>query len=248
MEEMNTPTTPEEKPSEPTVTKMEGPLVTGPPAIVVAPADESRALNAFENAASFATGQRIARALAESTLVPAEYRQNIPNILIAIELANRIGASVFMVMQSLDIVHGRPSWRASFLIATVNACGRFTPMRFRWSGTEGSETWGCRAVAKDRATGEECLGSLITMALAKAEGWSSKNGSKWKTMPEQMLMYRAAAFWTRVYAPELSLGMQTAEEIRDVDGPVAEQKTKALEQELLDESKSKREREPGEEG
>ncbi len=119
-------------------------------------------------------------------------------------------------MQNIDIIHGRPSWRATFLIATVNACGRFSPLRFRFQGTEGKSDWGCRAVAKDRETGEECVGTLITIALASAEGWTSKNGSKWKTMPEQMLCYRAAAFWTRVYAPELSLGMQTGDEVQDI--------------------------------
>jgi hypothetical protein len=54
--------------------------------------------------------------------------------------------------------------------------------------------------------------------MAKAEGWTKKNGSKWLTMPEQMFMYRAGAFWSRVYAPELSLGMSTAEEIIDTVG------------------------------
>jgi hypothetical protein len=150
--------------------------------------------------------------------MPRDYQSNIPNTLIAIELASRIGCSVLMVAQNLDIIHGRPSWRATFLIATVNACGRFTPLRFRWQGEEGTLTWGCRAVAKDRATGEECIGTLITLGLAKAEGWSSKNGSKWATMPEQMLCYRAAAFWTRIYAPELSLGMSTNDEVIDTYG------------------------------
>ncbi len=100
----------------------------------------------------------------------------------------------------------------------MNACGRFTPLRFRWQGTEGKSDWGCRAVAKDRSTGEECIGTLITMKLANEEGWTKKNGSKWLTMPEQMLCYRAAAFWTRIYAPELSLGMHTSDETIDVYG------------------------------
>ncbi len=180
--------------------------------------DPSRALNAFSSAANFAVAQRIASALSVSTIIPKEYRDNIPNCLIAIEIAARIGASVFMVMQNLDIIHGRPSWRATFLIATVNASKRFTPLRFRWEGKAGTETWGCRAVAKDLENGEECIGSLITIGTARAEGWSTKPGSKWLTIPEQMLMYRAAAFWTRVYAPELSLGMQTADEVIDTTG------------------------------
>lgn len=191
-------------------------LVAG--AMIHAPSDA--AINVFADQGAFESGQRMAKALASSTLVPKEYQGNVPNVLIALEAASRIGASVFAVMQNLDIIHGRPSWRATFLIATVNACGRFSPLRFRFQGAEGTEAWGCRAVARDRESGEECIGSLITVGLAKSEGWTSKNGSKWKTMPEQMLCYRAAAFWTRVYAPELSLGMQTAEEVADVHGVV----------------------------
>jgi len=184
---------------------------------LAAPPASSRAISAFSGDAAYTAALRGAKALAASTLVPVAYQNNPPNCMIAMELASRIGASVFAVMQSLDIIHGRPAWRATFLIATVNTGGRFTPLRFRWQGKEGTEAWGCRAVAKDRESGEECLGSLITIGLAAREGWTKKQGSKWLTMPEQMLMYRAAAFWTRVYAPELSLGMHTAEELRDSD-------------------------------
>lgn len=196
----------------------ENPQALAPVSVIapIAEKDDTRSINAFSNEANFATAQRMAKALAASTLVPAEYRNNIPNVVIAMELAARIGASPFAVMQNIDIIHGRPSWRATFLIATVNACGRFTPLRFRFQGQEGSKSWGCRAYAKDRENGEECIGSLITIALAHSEGWISKKGSKWQSMPEQMLMYRAAAFWTRVYAPELSLGMHTRDELEDI--------------------------------
>ena len=166
---------------------------------------------------AFALAQRQAKLLAASELMPAAYRSNIPNCVVALELANRIGASPLMVAQNLDVIHGRPSWRASFLIATVNASKRFSPLRYRFTGSQASgDEWGCRAVAADRESGEECVGPLITIGLARAEGWASKSGSKWKTMPELMLMYRAAAFWSRVYAPELSLGIQTAEESEDI--------------------------------
>lgn len=174
-------------------------------------------MNAIEKSAeSFELAQREARATAASDLVPEQYRNNVPNVLIAMEVANRIGASVLSVMQSLYIVKGKPSFSSSFLIATVNASGRFTPIRYRWEGTQGKDDWGCRAYAEDRESGEECVGALINWKMVKAEGWNSKNGSKWQTMPEQMFMYRAAAFWQRAFCPELSLGMHTREEIQDV--------------------------------
>jgi hypothetical protein len=161
---------------------------------------------------------RMAKALAASTLAPKEYRNNIPNVLIAMELASRTGASVMAVMQSLDVIHGRPSWRSTFLIGTVNVSGRFTPLRFVKFGKEGTDTWGMRAVAKDKDTGEACEGPLVTIAHAKAEGWYAREGSKWKTLPELMLHYRSAAFWTRIYCPELMLGMQTDQEVIDTTG------------------------------
>jgi hypothetical protein len=165
----------------------------------------------------------MAKALASSTLVPDVYRgeANLGNCIIALELSQRIGASVMAVMQSMVPIHGKPTWSASFLIATVNSCGRFSPMRFRWVGKEGTDEWGCRAFAVERESNLELVGALVTIAMAKVEGWYGKSGSKWKTMPEQMLQYRAGAFWCRTYAPEIALGMHTSEEVQDT--PVAQQ-------------------------
>lgn len=169
---------------------------------------------------SFALAVKQARALTASSLVPEAYRgeQNLGNAMIALEVANRIGASPIMVMQNLYVVHGRPSWSSTFLIATVNACGRFTPLRFEVSGDDPeAASYRVRAVAKDKESGELCEGPWITWKMVDAEGWSKKSGSKWKTIPALMFNYRAAAFWSRLYAPELSLGIHTAEEVQDID-------------------------------
>lgn len=189
--------------------------ITTPTVIAKAkPPEKSEAEQAFELV------QRQARALASSTLVPNEYRgdRNLGNVIVAINLAKRIGCDPFMVMQNVDIIHGRPGMRAKFLIACVNATKRFTPIRFRWEGEpmKGCPGSSCRAVAKDREDGEECVGPAITWMMAQKEGWVSKKGSKWQTMPELMFCYRAAAFWQRLYAPELSMGIQTREEVEDM--------------------------------
>lgn len=167
---------------------------------------------------AFALTVRQAKALAASELVPKSYQGEggLANVMVALEIAQRIGASPLSVMQSLHIIQGRPSWSASFLIATVNACGRFTPLRFETEGDDPTDkAYRVRAHAKDKDTGEVCAGPWIAWKMVDAEGWSKKSGSKWITMPGLMFMYRAAAFWTRVYAPELSLGIHTAEEVQD---------------------------------
>jgi len=65
-------------------------------------------------------------------------------------------------------------------------------------------------------------GTEITMQMAHDEGWITKNGSKWRTMPEQMLKYRSAAFFARTECPEVLMGFQTADETQDVNGPADE--------------------------
>jgi hypothetical protein len=160
---------------------------------------------------SFELAQRQAKALSASDLVPQQYKGNVANTLVALEIANRIGASPLMVMQNLNIIHGRPSWGSSFIIAAINGSGKFTALRF-----VGDLSKGIKAVCQEKATGELLEGPTVTMEMAKAEGWLDKAGSKWKTMPELMMRYRAAAFFGRLYAPEITMGMHSTEEVVDI--------------------------------
>ena len=164
-----------------------------------------------------------AQAYASSSMVPEQFRNNPANCMIAIEMAYRINASIFATMQSLAIVKGKPSFSAQFLIGCFNTSGKYSPLRFEWLGGPNDEEWGCRACAKDLRTGETLYGAWVTKEMAMKEGWWSKKDSKgneisqWQTMPEQMFRYRAATFLIRAYAPEISLGMQTADELQDIN-------------------------------
>ena len=165
--------------------------------------------------ASFEMLQRQAKMFSTSTLVPKEFQANMANCAIGINIAKRLGADPFMVLQNIDIIHGRPSFRATFLIAMVNASGRFHPLQFDMQGMEGKPDRACIAWTYAKTDGAKLEGPKITLEMAKAEGWSTKNGNKWLTMPELMLRYRAAAFFARLYAPDITLGMMTTEEAID---------------------------------
>ena len=179
----------------------------------------------FANSESYALAKRVGTMYSESTIVPEAYRKNIANCMIANDIANRLGMPAIMVMQNLHIVMGRPSWSSPFLIAMTNNSRRFTPLRFKFVGEEGKDSFGCECYATDKESGEVLVGSPVTIGMAKAEGWYTKNGSKWPTMPKQMLMYRSAAFFVRMYAPDLSCGLHTVEEESDIiDGEVVTQK------------------------
>jgi len=165
---------------------------------------------------NFDTGQRMAKLLTSSDLVPAQFRGNLANAFIALEMAQRTGSSPLAVMQNLHIIHGRPSWSAQFIIAALNSCGRFSPLRFSLTG-EGSDRQAI-AWAVERESGERLDGPPVSIAMAKAEGWLSKAGSKWLTMPELMLRYRAATFFGRLYAPDILMGMRSTDELLDTGG------------------------------
>ena len=180
-------------------------------------------LQVFSGLAAFDAAQRMARALCSSTLVPREYQgqQGLANSLIALEIAGRMRLSPLVVMQNMTPIHGRPTWSSKFLIATVNASGRFSPLRFVFDNPQTPTR--CHAVATDKATAEVLEGETITLELARKEGWWSRKDrqgnetSKWQTMTGQMLRYRAAAWWANVYCPEIALGLITQEEALDIE-------------------------------
>ena len=184
---------------------------------------EPLAMTVAEQTSAFELAQRRASAYASSMLVPANFRgaERVGDCLIALEIANRLNASPLAVMQSMYIVSGRPAWSSQFNISMVNQCKRFTGLRFQMVGEGGKPSYGCLAWTTDAQTGDRVEGTAVTLEMAEREGWSTKSGSKWKTMPDQMLKYRAAAFFARLYCPEVLLGILSQDEALDIQ-PVKE--------------------------
>lgn len=158
---------------------------------------------------------QMAQMLSESDIIPQAYRQRPGNCVIAIDVASRMGIPLLMVMQNIHVIQGKPTWSGSACKAMVDGCGRFKNSRYEFTGREGADDYGCRLVAERVSTGETVRGELITIATAKKEGWYSRNGSKWQSMPGQMLRYRAAAFFARAECSEFMMGLQTTDEVAD---------------------------------
>ena len=153
----------------------------------------------------------MAKSLAQSKLVPTTYQgqEGLPNCLVALEMANRMNISPLVVMQNMNVIHGKPSWSAQFVIATITGCGRFEDFDYEEKGTKAIR---CKAIRKK--DGKEVFGAWVTMEMAQKEGWT--RNSKWSTMPQLMLRYRAATFFGRQYVADLLLGIQTEDEIVDI--------------------------------
>lgn len=181
-------------------------------------------LPGFQSAEGFELLQRQANMFSKSTLVPTQFQgeQNIGNAVIALEMAQRMNASPLMVMQNLYIVYGNPCWSSKFMIGTFNKCGRFDVIKYKKTGVPGTDSQGVIAYTREKSSGDVICGPEVTIGIAKQEGWYDKKGSKWKTIPELMLEYRAATWLIRTTAPELSMGLQTSDEIIDVEGKVTD--------------------------
>lgn len=173
-------------------------------------------LGIFGTSDNFIMAMQMAKALAESTIVPQTYQNNPSNCLIAIEQAQRMSISPLMVMQNLYPIQGRPSWSSKFLIASINASHKFD-MELQYDETKDKDGKPYSCVAWTMKNGRRVEGMEVNMQMAKDEGWLGKNGSKWKTMPQLMLRYRAASFFSSLNCPELTMGIYTKEEIEDGD-------------------------------
>jgi hypothetical protein len=195
---------------------MENAVVAHQQQQVAAPAHVDLSNGFFASVPAFEVGQRMAKALASSQIVPAQYQNNMSNCLIALDVAMRMRLSPMTVLQGLNVIQGKPSWGAQFVISAINASGLFSPLRFEFRGEERTDAWECRATATDKSTGEVCCGPWVGIAMAKREGWYQRSGSKWQSMPEQMMFYRAGAFFGRIYAGHILTGMtMTTDEVED---------------------------------
>lgn len=173
-------------------------------------------LGIFGTSDNFIMACQMSKALAQSTLVPTEYRNNESNCLIAVDIALRLKTSPFLVMQELDVIQGRPAWRAKALIGMINASGKYDfELQFDEKNDSKGKPFSCQCWTEKK--GRKITGPVIDMQMADDEGWTKKNGTKWRTMPQVMLRYRAASFFSRMNCPEISMGIYTSEEVIDGD-------------------------------
>ena len=159
---------------------------------------------------------RFSEFLAKSPLLPEVFRGNPGSVMIALNMAQRLRMDPLMVCQNIVIVHGNAGLSGKFAIALLNRSPKYARIEYRYVNgkdyTGGMQVIGHRK--DDPGDKRPDVGTAVTLEMARAEGWTSNK--KWQTMPEQMMRYRAAAFFARAFVPEELLGMQTAEELEDL--------------------------------
>lgn len=166
----------------------------------------------------FELEQRKAKAFVATDFFPTHLRKgnetaNIGTAIIVLDLAQRMNIGALEVAQSIYIIHGKPSFETKFLVARLNSSGLLKGRLQTIVGPDGNSAH-CEAI--DAQTGQLLKGTTITMEMARREGWLSKNGSKWQTMPELMMKYRAQSFFINEFFPEVKYGLKTSDEAEDI--------------------------------
>lgn len=189
---------------------------------VIAQEDRPKAMPVVDNSSfanlldtnRFSHIYRVATLFSQSGMVPKQFVNNPAACFVGIQMAVRLEVDPFMFLQNIYMSpDGKPALYGQMAIALINTRGGLTePLEFVFSG-HGDE-YGCTAIGTFRGGKKRDIS--VTIAMAKAEGWYGRN-PKWRNLTQQMLRYRAGAWFGRAYCPEALMGMQTAEEVQDMD-------------------------------
>ena len=198
------------------------------------PTQNPNAVTMWNDAKLYNQSLAMAQTLSKSEIIPQSYKGKPADCLIAIDIANRLGLSPAIVMQNSQCVRGNFTWKGSACKAMIDGCGRYQKTRYVYVGEEGKDSYGCYLEAIDN-DGDIIKGVPVTIAMAKKEGWYNKDGSKWQTMSDLMLKYRAAAFFMRTECASIAMGFLTTEEVEDIYGKQTIDNQKASVVDMLDE-------------
>lgn len=150
--------------------------------------------------------------ISESQLIPDEFRGKPADCIVAMDYALQLKVSPLTVLQNMQVIKGKPSLKAAFAIALANERGPFQGnIRFK---VEGRGTKNLSVTAWAKMDDGEVVEAVVDMAMADMEGWT-KN-AKYRSMPEQMLVYRSAMFLIRRVCPGVLMGFASDDELEDV--------------------------------
>jgi hypothetical protein len=181
------------------------------------PAPPQRALSPAESWQGLMLDQKLhyATILADSTIIPDDYRKRPANILIACSKGAALGLSPEDSLYAIHVIKGRPSLSAEAMRARVQAMGHKLTI-------ESSVT--SATVTLERTDGHPGGSKTYTTEMAHQAGLDkpSKTGvpSKWTLDPEPMCIARASSRVLKAHAADLVSGITFAEDV--IDEPMIE--------------------------
>lgn len=151
---------------------------------------------------------RLAKAFSMSGMVPAHFQGKAEACLVAMLYAEQLGEHPMLLFQEMSVINGRPNTSARFAISRANKSGLLQGP-ISWKSKGQGDALEVTASATLRETGE-VITVTVTMKEAAADGWT--RNPKYKSIPEQMLRWRAATRLINLYMPEVLFGLGVREE------------------------------------
>ena len=147
-----------------------------------------------------------------SGMVPAHFQGKPEACLVAMLYAEQLGEHPMLLFQEISVINGRPNTSARFAISRANKSGLLQGP-ITWKSKGQGDALEVTASATLRETGE-IVQATVTMKEAAADGWT--RNPKYRSIPEQMLRWRAATRLINLYMPEVLFGLGVKEEVEQV--------------------------------
>lgn len=154
-----------------------------------------------------------AEVLAESNLLPAQYRKNPANVLLAAQLGDALGIPTIQAINSIHVIEGKPSAGADLMASIVRRAGH----RIRVTERAGQD--GPIVTAQLIRSDDPDFTFEATWDMKKARAAKLDGKENWKKYPGSMMRARAIMEVCRAGASEAMYGVSyTPEELEDVAG------------------------------
>ncbi|MCQ9378836.1 hypothetical protein [Methyloversatilis sp. XJ19-49] len=163
------------------------------------------------NPQNFDEAMRIARVLADSDMVPKDYKGKPQNCLVALQWGADVGLPGLQALQNIAVINGRPSIWGDAALALVQSHPAYVGHR-EWMEGEGEARAACCAVTRKGAP--EHI-QRFSVADAKRAALWGKTGP-WTQYPDRMMQMRARGFALRDRFADALRGLSIGEESQDI--------------------------------
>lgn len=160
---------------------------------------------------TFEEAWRLSQVLADSDMVPKDFKGKPGNCMIAMQWGSDLGIPGIQALQNIAVINGRPSIWGDAAKALVIGRADCEDVQEFFEGEGDNLTAVCVAKRKGRSP----VTSKFSIADAKAAGLFGKQGP-WTQYRNRMLQMRARSFALRDAFPDALRGLSIAEEAQDI--------------------------------
>ena len=162
--------------------------------------------NSLINVDNLDTVMVFAEKIANTQLVPPNFRGKPEDIMVAMQMGKEVGLLPMQSLQSISVINGKPSMYGDSLLALCRSHPEFEDIEEKGDHRQAT----CTVKRKNQTP----VVSTFTIEQANRAGLVGRS-PVWKTYPERMLQMRARGFALRDAFPDALGGIIATEELND---------------------------------